>query len=144
VCAVSSANDLINQSDAKTVALRSLLSLEFAPNAQTQLQMTGSNIALSADVARKLGLVFHELATNAMKHGALSSPRGEVAVKWQADGDIVRLKWREADGPAVLPPQRQGFGTVIVTQSLKSLSGGITFAFEPGGLHCDMHFKWRR
>jgi two-component sensor histidine kinase len=143
VRAVSSANDLINQSDTKTVELRSLLALEFASGAQAQLQMVGSDIALSADVARKLGLVFHELVTNAMKHGALSSPRGAVVVKWHTDGDTVRLKWHEENGPAVLPPQRQGFGTVIVTQSLKSLSGDITFAFEPGGLDCDIHFKCR-
>jgi two-component sensor histidine kinase len=144
VRAVSSANDLINQSDTKTVDLRSLLMLEFAPATQAQLRTTGTNIALTADVARKLGLVFHELVTNAMKHGALSSPRGRVVVTWQADSDSVRLKWREEDGPAVLPPQRQGFGTVIVTQSLKSLSGGITSAFEPSGLDCDIHFKCRQ
>jgi len=144
VRAVSSANDLVNQSDAKTVELRSLLSLEFAPNEQTQLRMAGADIALSADVARKLGLVFHELVTNAMKHGALSNPRGRVVVKWRVDGDTVRLKWHEQGGPAVLPRERQGFGTVIVTQSLKSIAGDITFAFEPSGLDCDIYFKCRQ
>jgi two-component sensor histidine kinase len=143
VRAVSSANDLVNQSTTKNVQLRALLTLEFAPNAETRLRMSGPNIALSADAARKLGLVFHELTTNAMKHGALANPGGRVAASWQADGGKVRLIWQEEDGPAVAPPQHEGFGTVIVTQSVKSLSGEISFAFNPDGLCCNMTFDRR-
>ena len=66
-----------------------------------------------------------------MKHGALANPDGRVAVDWQADGRIVHLTWHEQNGPTVSPPQRQGFGTLIVTESLKSLSGSTTFAFDP-------------
>ena len=143
VRAVSSANDLVNQSGTKTVRLKTLLALEFAPNAETRLRISGPDIALSADAARKLGLVFHELTTNAMKHGALAKPEGRVIASWQADGGQVRLSWKEEDGPPVLPPQREGFGTVVVTQSLKSLSGDIAFAFEPDGLCCEMTFGYR-
>jgi two-component sensor histidine kinase len=143
VRAVSSANDLVNQSDAKTVQLRALFSLEFAPNAETQLRCSGPDIEISSDAARKLGLVFHELVTNAMKYGALSNPDGCIAVRWRADGDRVDLVWQEEDGPPVQPPQRQGFGTVIVTQSLKSLDGGISFAFDSTGLRCNMNFNCR-
>lgn len=140
VRAVSSANDLVNQSDDKTVALTSLLSLEFAPNPETRLRISGPSIDVSSDAARKLGLVFHELVTNAMKHGALSRPNGRVIVDWQSDGRMVQLTWREQNGPVVAPPTRQGFGTVIVTESLKSLSGSNTFTFDPAGLRCDMRF----
>lgn len=140
VRAVSSANDLVNQSDEKTVPLPALLSLEFAPNPETRLQTSGPDVEVSSDAARKLGLVFHELVTNAMKHGALAKPDGRIAVDWQADGRIVHLTWREQNGPTVAPPQRQGFGTLIVTESLKSLSGSTTFAFDPSGLRCDMSF----
>jgi two-component sensor histidine kinase len=143
VRAVSSANDLVNQSDDKQVPLPALLSLEFAPNPETRLRTSGPYIEVSSDAARKLGLVFHELVTNAMKHGALSSPNGRVDVKWQVDGRMVRLTWHEQNGPTVIPPTRQGFGTVIVTESLKSLSGATTFAFDPAGLRCDMHFSSR-
>jgi two-component sensor histidine kinase len=141
VRAVSSANDLVNQSDEKTVPLQALLSLEFAPNPETRLRTSGPYIEVSSDAARKLGLVFHELVTNAMKHGALSRPNGRIDVDWQTDGRMVRLVWREHSGPAVSPPTRQGFGTVIVTESLKSLSGSTTFTFHPAGLRCDMHFS---
>ncbi len=143
VRAVSSANDLVNQSDDKTVPLQALLSLEFAPNPETRLRTSGPFIEVSSDAARKLGLVFHELATNAMKHGALSNPDGRVDVSWQADGRMVRLTWCEQNGPAVSPPTRQGFGTMIVTESLKSLSGKTTFDFDPAGLRCDMYFSSR-
>lgn len=141
VRAVSSANDLVNRSDEKTVPLPALLSLEFAPNPETRLRMSGPPVEVSSDAARKLGLVLHELATNAMKHGALSEPNGRVVVNWQADGDTVRLTWREQNGPAVAPPTRQGFGTVIVTESLKSLSGNAIFTFDPAGMRCDMQFS---
>jgi two-component sensor histidine kinase len=141
VRAVSSANDLVNKSEEKTVPLPALLSLEFAPNPETRLQTSGPNVEVSSDAARKLGLVFHELVTNAMKHGALAKPDGRIAVDWQADGRTVHLTWREQNGPTVSPPQRQGFGTLIVTESLKSLSGNTTFAFDPNGLRCDMTFN---
>jgi two-component sensor histidine kinase len=143
VRAVSSANDLVNQSNTKTVKLRSLLSLEFASNAIAQLRMSGPDVEVAPDAARKLGLVFHELVTNAMKHGALSNPTGRVSADWRADGSKVCMIWKEDGGPPVAPPQREGFGTVIVTQSLKSLSGDIAFAFDPGGLGCDISFDCR-
>jgi two-component sensor histidine kinase len=143
VRAVSSANDLVNRSGTKTVQLRALLTLEFAPNADTRLRMSGPDIAVSADAARKLGLVFHELTTNAMKHGALAKPDGFVSVSWQAEGSKVRPVWKEQGGPPVAQPTRQGFGTAIVTQSIKSLDGDIAFAFEPSGLVCTMSFDCR-
>lgn len=143
VRAVSSANDLVNQSGTKSVQLKTLLALEFAPNAEIRLRTSGPDIAVSADAARKLGLVFHELTTNAMKHGALARPEGRVMTSWQAVGGQVRLSWKEENGPPVSPPSREGFGTVVVTQSLKSLSGDISFAFEPAGLCCDMTFSYQ-
>jgi two-component sensor histidine kinase len=143
VRAVSSANDLVNQSDEKMVPLPALLSLEFAPNPETRLRTSGPPVEVSSDAARKLGLVFHELVTNAMKHGALANPDGRVVVDWQAEGRTVHLIWREQNGPMVSPPQRTGFGTMIVTESLKLLSGGTTFTFDPGGLRCEMSFNSR-
>jgi two-component sensor histidine kinase len=141
VRAVSSANDLVNQSNTKAVQLKALLSLEFALNAKTQRVISGPDIELSADASRKLGLVFHELVTNAMKHGALSTPDGRVSVQWRADGTKVHLSWKETGGPPVLPPEREGFGTVVVTQSLNSLAGDIASAFDPDGLRCEITFN---
>jgi two-component sensor histidine kinase len=143
VRAVSSANDLVNQSSAQAVQLQTLLSHNFARNEKAQLRASGPDVELSADAARKMGLVFHELVTNAMKHGALSRHGGAVSVQWRAEANRVHLTWREEGGPPVLPPQRQGFGTVIVTESLKSLSGDIVAAFDPDGLKCEITFDCR-
>jgi two-component sensor histidine kinase len=143
VRAVSSANDLVNQSHANTVRLRALLSLEFESASPEQLRASGPDVGVSADVARQLGLVFHEMVTNAMKYGALSTPVGYVAVEWSTVGATIKLHWQERGGPTVEPPQRRGFGTVVVERSLKTLSGDISSSFEPAGYSCKIAFKHR-
>jgi len=140
VRAVSSANDLINWSRTKTVQLRALLSLMFGPNAE-RISTVGPDIELSADAARNLSLVFHELLTNAMKYGPLSKPDGRIDIEWNYDKQKVRLTWKEHGGPKVVIPQKTGFGTTVITQSLRSLSGEISFAFNPDGLCCNVEFK---
>lgn len=79
----------------------------------------GPTLWLPARMGRILGLVLHELATNATKHGALSVPDGRVRLAWTTEegggGPRVRLRWAEEDGPAVAPPARQGFGTRLLT-----------------------------
>jgi two-component sensor histidine kinase len=141
VRAVSSANDLINWSSTKTVRLRGLLGSIFGPNTGSRIQIFGPDIELSPTATRNLGLVIHELLTNAIKHGALSNADGLIIVKWTTDGAQVRLTWTEEGGPTVSPPQRTGFGTTILAQSLSVLSGGISSTFDPQGLRCDLNFK---
>ncbi len=141
VRAVSSVNDLINWADSKRASLSALLSVEFAPNEEARLSMSGPDIQVSADAARKLGLVFHELVVNAMKHGALSNAEGHVFVDWRTALGVVHLIWKEKGGPTVEIPQRTGFGTVVILQSLKSLSGGIAFSFDSDGVCCNIEFR---
>jgi two-component sensor histidine kinase len=88
-----------------------------------------------------LALAFHELVTNAAKHGALSKPGGRVLISWKAADGVVRLEWREEGGPLVRPPTAHGFGSRIVVQSLKSLGGSIAPTFAPDGLHCSITFR---
>jgi two-component sensor histidine kinase len=68
--------------------------------------------------AQALAMVFHELVTNAVKYGALSTMRGRLVVRWQVAGEIgsahLNLVWQEADGPTVTPPKRTGFGTRLI------------------------------
>jgi two-component sensor histidine kinase len=140
VRAVSSANDLVNWSSTRTVALRKLLSLVCGGNSE-RIFASGPDIELSAGATRTLGLVFHELLTNAMKYGALSNPDGTVAIHWTLETGKVRLVWVEKGGPIVSQPDRTGFGTTVITQSLTALAGGIIFAFDPAGLRCDIEFN---
>jgi two-component sensor histidine kinase len=139
--AVKYANDLVNETSTHTVLLKTLLLHEFTPYEESRLHAEGPDVELSSDVARHLVLVFHELVTNAVKYGALSKLGGRVLISWKAVDGVVRLEWREEGGPLVKPPQKHGFGSRLVTQSLKSISGSITPTFAPRGLHCSITFR---
>jgi two-component sensor histidine kinase len=139
--AVKYANDLLNQTSTHTLLLKSLLVHEFAPYGEGRFHAEGPDVELVPDTARHLALVFHELVTNAAKHGALSKPSGRVLLSWKNTDGTVTLEWREEGGPVVRPPEKHGFGSRIVTQSLKSVSGSITPTFAPGGLHCSITFR---
>jgi two-component sensor histidine kinase len=83
-----------------------------------------------------LALIFHEITTNSAKYGALSAPRGRVHIGWDVrDGDL-HLRWEERDGPPILiPPQRQGFGSKLVSRSVTSqLQGRIEHDWRREGL----------
>jgi two-component sensor histidine kinase len=80
------------------------------------------------------------LATNAAKYGALSTPAGRVELTWADDGtDRIRIVWREAGGPPVQVPRRQGFGTTVIDRMVRQqLSGEVRFDWHPQGLVCEM------
>jgi len=122
------------------VALERLVEDELAPYRQSETSNTrisGPPVVLSAHCALNMVLAIHELATNAAKHGALSSPRGQVVVTWERKDDGVLLEWREQGGPAVSPPQRRGFGRLLLEQALhQELGSNVSMNFRPEGLIC--------
>jgi CheY-like chemotaxis protein len=79
-----------------------------------QISIAGPAITLSAEAVQPLSLVAHELATNALKHGALSCETGRVSVAWRFDGETLRLQWMERGGPLVREPERLGFGSKLL------------------------------
>jgi two-component sensor histidine kinase len=107
---------------------------------------------LNRRVAQTFGLIMHELATNATKHGALSQPGGRVEVRWSikhpegkhpegvSAGNMdaaarFKFQWREIDGPPVVPPSRQGFGSILLGRAAaQDFEIGPTVTFAPGGL----------
>lgn len=98
----------------------------------------GPDVTLASGQVQPLGLILHELATNALKHGALSAPGGRVRVSWEADAEtgMLRLHWREEGGPAVAPPAQRGFGTRLIEYGASAdLDGAAELRFEPKGLH---------
>jgi two-component sensor histidine kinase len=141
VKAVSSTNDLITTSKTQTVILKQILDQEFAPYGTARLTMNGGPIELSANAGRGFALIAHELVTNAVKHGALSSGRGAIEITWLVEGKHVRLSWIERGGPQVAIPWRPGFGSRLVTRTLRRLDGDITAAFPPEGLVCVLKFN---
>ncbi|KAB1074269.1 PAS domain-containing protein [Methylobacterium planeticum] len=101
----------------------------------------GPTIEIGPKAALSLSLMMHELATNAVKYGALSVPEGRVVVDWQIAGGggepTLRMAWTEHGGPAVLPPARRGFGSRLIERGLAGAIGGaVALLYEPGGVVC--------
>ena len=148
VMALTQAHNLLTRKNWSGVALRDLVATIVAPEREAdpaRISMTGPAHELSSRQALSLTLALHELATNARKYGALSSPAGKVAITWTHDGrpdsKRVELTWIERDGPAVAPPVRKGFGSRLLTEALgRSLDASVRLEFPPSGVRCTIAF----
>lgn len=101
----------------------------------------GSQALIEADTGLLLTMALHELATNAVKYGALSNGKGTVHIAWsaaQARGSVIMLRWQETGGPAVAAPARRGFGSRLIEDALKHELGGARFEFATEGLTCTL------
>ena len=128
------AHDLLTASEWRGAALRELAAAVMAPY-RGRVSAEGDELVLAPKVAQTLSLVLHELATNAAKHGALSSAEGQVEVGWAVDGAVWRLTWREMDGPEVRLPSRRGFGRQLVEEAaVHDLGGRARLEFRREGL----------
>lgn len=108
-----------------------------------QIVLEGPVVWLNPGRAVAVAMAAHELATNALKYGALSRPEGSIQVSWRRDetGDEpgFRLTWMERGGPEVRPPARRGFGSRLVERSLaRELGGRVALRFDPEGLTCEV------
>ena len=81
-------------------------------------------------------MTLHELATNAAKHGALSTDTGRVALSWSVEAGRLRLEWRETGGPTVRPPDRRGYGMKVLTRALEGIGGRTSVDWAHAGLIC--------
>lgn len=109
----------------------------------------GPDVILSPKAAQTFALLVHELATNAVKHGALSSPNGRIDVEWrlEGDGDGARFafRWRERGGPAVAAPVRTGFGRLLLEQAITSDFEAIpTLSFAREGFSYEFNAPFNR
>jgi two-component sensor histidine kinase len=115
-----------------------------------RFSVKGDDVRLQPKAALTLAMVFHELATNAAKHGALSNEAaGKINVAWQgeptAQSDQIRLRWQESGGPAVTPPRRKGFGSRLIEGGLaQDLGGEVRLDYEPSGVVCQIIMPIRR
>jgi PAS domain S-box-containing protein len=122
--------------------LSDIIGAEVAPyvsDETNRVTIEDLDIAVTPRAAIALGLVVHELTTNAVKYGALAGDEGIVTVRAQdrTDGEPLVIEWRETGGPEVAPPKRQGFGRTVISRSLQySPQGGATLDFQPTGLVC--------
>ncbi len=137
---LSQAYQLIARVEWGDVDLRELVLQQLAPHLHTpdRGEASGPTILLRPAGAVAMGLVLHELATNAMKYGALSNDSGRILVSWmvsaQETGRAVEISWQEQGGPPVKPPTRQGFGTDLIRRQVeRGLRGRITTRYDPPG-----------
>jgi two-component sensor histidine kinase len=135
--ALASAHDLLTRRSWEGADLGEILAETLQPYA-AQVTLEGPPLPLSPNGAVALAMIFHELATNASKYGALSRETGRVTIAWRREGRArTVIRWEEDGGPPVSPPQRKGFGSRLVAASLKGeLAGSASFDYAPRGLIC--------
>jgi PAS domain S-box-containing protein len=142
---MAAAHSLLSQNRWNGVNLADLVDSQLAPYA-TAANMTigGPDVVLGPTVTQAVAMALHELVTNAVKYGALSSPNGHVSVKWNrqpADGASTRVKieWRENGGPPVAPPAKSGYGTSLIREMIPhELGGAVDLAFVTEGVCCEI------
>jgi two-component sensor histidine kinase len=130
--AIASTQEFFDASDNRTMELRDLFSEELLPY-DSQFALTGPPVQLTPTLARNLRLVFHEMATNALKHGALSNTEGRVAIDWKLEQEQVEINWREIDGPKTSPPTNYNFGSRLITRTLRQLNASFEPTFAQSG-----------
>jgi light-regulated signal transduction histidine kinase (bacteriophytochrome)/CheY-like chemotaxis protein len=138
VQALARAHDQLTRAEWRAVPLRGLLAEELGPydTPERRVVLDGPAVSLTPRAFSTLALVVHELARNAVQHGALSARHGQVSVSWsrQPDGALA-LDWHESGGPAVQAPLRNGFGSTFIAESIPfHLSGEVRIDYEFGGL----------
>jgi two-component sensor histidine kinase/CHASE1-domain containing sensor protein len=145
--ALSATHDLLTQSEWGTTPIRAVVEAELAPYARAEgaLEMAGPAVELAPNDALSLGLAIHELATNAAKYGALSTPEGQVRITWALDRqDLVSLRWVESGGPPVTENRPRGFGTDLIEKIVAhELRNSVELDFRPGGVVCTLRVPVR-
>lgn len=143
--ALAKSHDLLMKDARGTVDLREILEAELLPYSTNTalgrtLTLRGDAVRLSTRAAVGLGLVVHELATNAAKYGAYSGA-GAIDVSWRAADGPILLHWRERGGPEVAAPEKTGFGSRLIDSVLRGeLGGAVETRFSPEGFEADLRF----
>lgn len=139
--ALSTNQDLLIEGDWQGTRMEELVASQaqaFNAGVAQRVVRHGEDLMISPMAAQALGMALHELAANAIRHGALSVESGQVEVSWGVEDDeqgSFWLEWREAGGPVVLPPERYGFGSTILQRLTgQSVGGRVIQSFDPSGM----------
>jgi PAS domain S-box-containing protein len=140
LAAIGASHDMLVSRDWRGVQIGELTRIqccELLDSEESRISVTGDLIEINPRAAETYGLALHELATNAVKYGALSTPEGWVELTFSMDEEagLYRLIWREQGGPPVDPPERNGFGVCVLTRTApQSIEGESSLEFPPDGL----------
>jgi PAS domain S-box-containing protein len=143
--ALAAAHNLLTDKRWERAPLDELVAQVLAPYRQSgedRITAEGPPLDLDPKTAVAIAMALHELATNAAKYGALSTPEGRVRVHWDEQRGppaLFRLCWRERGGPPVVAPARRGFGTRLIERGISAdLQGSATLMFRAEGLECEI------
>jgi two-component sensor histidine kinase len=140
---LSASHDLLVKSEWRNVPFAELVRAQLAPFGgllESRIAVRGPDLRITSAAAQVIGMALHELATNAAKYGALSTPAGRVEIVWSleedgAGGHRFTMEWSESGGPAVVTPTRRGFGwTVLCQMTNASLEADVTLEYAPTGV----------
>ncbi len=138
--ALSNVHSAVFHAEGEAVPIQDVVDLTFAPyqlSGTDRVRTGGPVVLLSREAGTTLALCLHELATNAIKYGALSRPEGKVSFLWQVADGALSACWEERGGPVVIAPARSGYGTRYLRSALTSLFGEPpVLTFAPEGLTC--------
>lgn len=136
---LAATHELLTRSDWSTAELGDVIVASFRGLSISERRFTtsGPAVGLPPDLAVAVSLAVHELATNAIKYGALSDDAGHIQLKWSIDGSgRLNLTWRESGGPPVKVPVRGGFGSELLGRIFRTAGGTVETTFDPSGLTC--------
>jgi len=143
LAAFGRAHDLLTATHWIEAPLHDVVQTALAPyrTGEGRIEVSGPPTIVRSRQALSLSLAIHELATNALKYGALSGPAGRILITWEiADLDAephFAFTWQETGGPAVSPPSDTGFGSRLITRVLKDdFNGNVELSYEAAGLRC--------
>jgi two-component sensor histidine kinase len=134
IAALAATNDILLKSEWSGASLREILVREFTPYDLSRFDLTGDDVECPSEVAILLALVAHELTTNALKYGALSSRGGRVSLVWTKSEQTLYVEWIERGGPKPNEGMGCGFGTKLLRTSVRRFNGSVEMKFEPNGL----------
>lgn len=148
--ALSDAHSLLTTGNWQSTSLNELAEVILSPyrTERGQLDIRGPLVSMPPKAVLSLGMVLHELVTNAAKYGALSVASGNVVLEWNVDLEgepVVRMQWREFGTGPVSPPTRTGFGTLMVRASIQhDLKGHMTIDYGSDGIRYDFDFPLKQ
>lgn len=144
VRALAGAYDTLLSEEWQSAEIHDVVERAIAPHHEpgdNRFRIDGPDVVLPPKAVVAVSLILHELATNAAKYGALSNNLGHVEIGWNKEGDRVHLRWSEHDGPSVTKPEREGFGTKVVSRAFGAeAKPEVTFDYRPEGLRFDIAF----
>ena len=148
--ALSNAHNLLTNELWEGADLKQIVAIVLEPHdpGAGRLVTSGPSVRLKPAAALAFAMALHELATNAVKYGAFSTPDGKVELDWHLapvpNGRRLRVKWKERGGPSVVTPIRKGFGTRLIERSLAFELGSETAVqYDPEGVICEIDADFR-